>query len=601
MPDYSPTAWINAGAPAINATNLNKLENAVDAVEQAQRERPLKEVRAATTANITLSGTQTVDAIALAVGNSVLVKNQTTASQNGLYLVSLGSWTRTDDADAAVEFQGGTLISVQEGTANGGGLFICTNTTSVTIGTTALTFGRLNTDTSSLYKTDNTTPLKYSAFLTAASGNHQNAFQNAITALFSASGNYRYGLDLEGALITLVSPVQITIGQSNAERFMYNGKIQADPAFSGGTHLLSGVGVTGGHEFYIDKVDFHGAGVASWIAYDRGNWTISNCFFSNSKPGTTGPVVLGPPGINVTGTASPGLMMHLCRMTAPDAAVQPTSRTRVAIRSEAGDQKFIGCVAQYFRHAIIYDSFTCMIDSCHFFQGIPGQGTDYANHTALIKFTNGYGNFVLTNFYCDKGFIEVNNETNSTTAKLGGLTWTGGMTIGQNGESGFGWVVMKDHQNKTTLSIEDVSLSGIRFNNAGATQTAPTKLDAVIVGAEAAIDHFTPSSNQGVVMSNNTFNNQVDFQANPCTQEQVFASLTQHTFTFTGMFPFQGKPKRVLATQGEATSGGGQVLFVGNISGNNRTVRIDTAAVWAGTMAVTVTANLAQSSGVVDG
>ena len=50
-------------------------------------------VRATTTANITLSGTQTVDGVALVVGNRVLVKNQSTASQNGIYVVASGAWT----------------------------------------------------------------------------------------------------------------------------------------------------------------------------------------------------------------------------------------------------------------------------------------------------------------------------------------------------------------------------------------------------------------------------------------------------------------------------------------------------------------------------
>jgi hypothetical protein len=49
------------------------------------------------------------------------------------------------------------------------------------------------------YLTDNTTSLKYSAFLPAASGNHQAAMQNAVNALYATSGSYRRVLDLEGA------------------------------------------------------------------------------------------------------------------------------------------------------------------------------------------------------------------------------------------------------------------------------------------------------------------------------------------------------------------------------------------------------------------
>src|SRR5262245_18827628 len=60
-------------------------------------------VRAATTANITLSGTQTIDGVAVVAGDRVLVKNQTTASENGVYVVAAGAWTRATDADSEAE------------------------------------------------------------------------------------------------------------------------------------------------------------------------------------------------------------------------------------------------------------------------------------------------------------------------------------------------------------------------------------------------------------------------------------------------------------------------------------------------------------------
>jgi hypothetical protein len=97
-------------------------------------------VRVATTANITLSAPQTIDAIAAIAGDRVLVKNQTTGSENGLYLVAAGAWTRTVDADAPNEMAGGDFVFVQEGTTNADSGWVCTNDGTVTIGTTALTF-----------------------------------------------------------------------------------------------------------------------------------------------------------------------------------------------------------------------------------------------------------------------------------------------------------------------------------------------------------------------------------------------------------------------------------------------------------------------------
>jgi hypothetical protein len=75
----------------------------------------MKFVRAATTANITLSGTQTVDTIALVVGDRCLVKDQTDPTKNGPYVVASGAWTRASDFDTAAELQAG-LVYVNEGT-----------------------------------------------------------------------------------------------------------------------------------------------------------------------------------------------------------------------------------------------------------------------------------------------------------------------------------------------------------------------------------------------------------------------------------------------------------------------------------------------------
>ncbi len=101
-------------------------------------------VVAATTANITLSGTQTIDGVSVSADDRVLVKNQSTASQNGLYLCKAGSWQRTDDlasgADAA-----GMFTFVEQGTANGDKGFVCTtNKGSAVVGTNNLAFSQFS-------------------------------------------------------------------------------------------------------------------------------------------------------------------------------------------------------------------------------------------------------------------------------------------------------------------------------------------------------------------------------------------------------------------------------------------------------------------------
>lgn len=117
-------------------------------------------VRVATTANITLSGTQTVDGIALSVGDRVLVKDQSTAANNGIYLVSASTWTRTTDADTWAELVS-AFVFVEVGTTNGNNGFTCTVAAGGTLGSTAVTWvqfsgaGQINAGTG-LTKTGNT-------------------------------------------------------------------------------------------------------------------------------------------------------------------------------------------------------------------------------------------------------------------------------------------------------------------------------------------------------------------------------------------------------------------------------------------------------------
>jgi hypothetical protein len=103
-------------------------------------------VKAATTANISLSGTQTIDGVALAVGDRVLVKDQTNQTQNGIYVVASLGWTRATDADntPSGELAGGDFVFVLNGTVNAGFGFVCSNTSAITIGSTNITYVPFN-------------------------------------------------------------------------------------------------------------------------------------------------------------------------------------------------------------------------------------------------------------------------------------------------------------------------------------------------------------------------------------------------------------------------------------------------------------------------
>ena len=97
-------------------------------------------VKVATTANITLSGTQTIDGVAVSADERVLVKDQSTQSQNGLYLCKSGSWARTDDLAAGSDASS-VFVFVDQGTVNSENGFVCTTSKgSAVVGSNNLAF-----------------------------------------------------------------------------------------------------------------------------------------------------------------------------------------------------------------------------------------------------------------------------------------------------------------------------------------------------------------------------------------------------------------------------------------------------------------------------
>jgi hypothetical protein len=99
--------------------------------------------RAATTVDLpALSGLLTVDTVALVAGDRVLVKNQSTASQNGIYVVASGAWSRSDDANTWDEFVG-AVIFIEAGSQSGLAWY-CTAQPGGTLGSTAINWSNLS-------------------------------------------------------------------------------------------------------------------------------------------------------------------------------------------------------------------------------------------------------------------------------------------------------------------------------------------------------------------------------------------------------------------------------------------------------------------------
>lgn len=114
---------------------------AMDTVQQAIFNMdPKDSVKAATTGNISLTGAQTIDGISLVAGDRVLVKNQSTASANGIYNVAAGAWTRSTDFDGATEVTSQSVVAVEGGTTNANTSWRLTGTGPFTVNTSALNF-----------------------------------------------------------------------------------------------------------------------------------------------------------------------------------------------------------------------------------------------------------------------------------------------------------------------------------------------------------------------------------------------------------------------------------------------------------------------------
>jgi hypothetical protein len=117
----------------------------VDATAQGLAIKP--SVQAATTGNITLSGAQTIDGVAVVSGNRVLVKDQTDATENGLYLAAAGAWSRSTDADVWAELPG-AFTFVEAGDDNAGSSWVCNVASGGTLGVDDVTFAQFGTGSS---------------------------------------------------------------------------------------------------------------------------------------------------------------------------------------------------------------------------------------------------------------------------------------------------------------------------------------------------------------------------------------------------------------------------------------------------------------------
>jgi len=161
----------------------------------------------ASTANLTLSGIQTIDAIVGVAGNVVFAKDQTTQTARGLYVMAAGAWARLPEADNGAELVSGSLIVVQEGTVNKSRIYELDAAPPIVVGTTNLTFTRVDGASGAALSSTNPADVGTAAAVgigtTAARADHVHDFNPTDTATvtwdFSTPGTIKANASTGGS------------------------------------------------------------------------------------------------------------------------------------------------------------------------------------------------------------------------------------------------------------------------------------------------------------------------------------------------------------------------------------------------------------------
>ena len=125
----------DSGATSSDLWSASKIQNVVDSNASGLSWKAPVDI--ASTADLTLSGEQTIDGV-LTSASRILVKDQTAAAENGIYVTAAGAWSRATDMDVASEFDSASVF-VSNGTANADTGFVQTSTVA-TVDTDAVTF-----------------------------------------------------------------------------------------------------------------------------------------------------------------------------------------------------------------------------------------------------------------------------------------------------------------------------------------------------------------------------------------------------------------------------------------------------------------------------
>ena len=211
--DADSNSITNLATPSASTDAANK--SYVDGVAQGLDVKA--SVLNASTANLTLSGEQTIDGVTTSTSR-ILVKDQSTASQNGIYVTASGSWARSTDMDNWLEVPG-AFVFVEQGTAQADAGFVCTADGGGTIGSTAMPWTQFSGSGAFTASTGLTlTGTAFSITNTAVSASSYGSTTTVPTFTVNAQGQLTAAGTTATSALTGLSGTNITTGTVAAAR-----------------------------------------------------------------------------------------------------------------------------------------------------------------------------------------------------------------------------------------------------------------------------------------------------------------------------------------------------------------------------------------------